>query len=52
MASMFWFRRAELHLTPSALGSTEFFEAFEGEKIILMPVFYNIKFHGLEGSLI
>lgn len=52
MAGVFLFRRAELHLTPSTLGTVEFFEALLGIKGILMPVFCSTAFHGLEGSLI
>lgn len=52
MNGVFLFRRAELHLTPNTLGIVECFEAFGGEKYILMCVFYNAAFHGLEGNLI
>lgn len=52
MVHVFLFRRAELHLSPAVLGTVEIFEAFGGEKDILIPVFYKPAFHGLEGSLI
>lgn len=54
MSNIFLFRRAELHLTPSTLDTVEFFEAFGGEKDILMVVSYKhwISWAGRESHLV